>query len=195
MSSPPPYLHHGEVGDIELHFIPTQYQLADIFTKPLDKPTFKRLIVEVGYSGEIKAKGTLKMVFFLLGANPSVFVDKTKFARDGLKTSHTITGSNKDNNNAKKEASFDQDEFNTSLGFSSFHDATKEIKLEDLSKLVKDMDVDFIDLDSLDDDGPIMFKMKRRKNKVMLKRSMLKNIQKLKTLHYLHLQRLLGFKS
>ncbi|GKA10555.1 hypothetical protein Tco_0689988 [Tanacetum coccineum] len=32
-------------GDIELHFIPTQYQLADIFTKPLDEPTFKRLIV------------------------------------------------------------------------------------------------------------------------------------------------------
>ncbi|GKB00194.1 hypothetical protein Tco_0828187 [Tanacetum coccineum] len=25
-------------GDIELHFIPTQYQLADIFTKPLDEP-------------------------------------------------------------------------------------------------------------------------------------------------------------
>ncbi|GJS88345.1 hypothetical protein Tco_0770981 [Tanacetum coccineum] len=35
------------LGDIELHFIPTQYQLADIFTKPLDKPTFKRLIVEL----------------------------------------------------------------------------------------------------------------------------------------------------
>ncbi|GJT56860.1 retrovirus-related pol polyprotein from transposon TNT 1-94 [Tanacetum coccineum] len=34
--------------DIELHFIPTQYQLADIFTKPLDKLTFKRLIVELG---------------------------------------------------------------------------------------------------------------------------------------------------
>ncbi|GJV03198.1 retrovirus-related pol polyprotein from transposon TNT 1-94 [Tanacetum coccineum] len=28
-------------GDIELHFIPTQYQLAYIFTKPLDEPTFK----------------------------------------------------------------------------------------------------------------------------------------------------------
>nr|GEW08591.1 retrovirus-related Pol polyprotein from transposon TNT 1-94 [Tanacetum cinerariifolium] len=27
-------------GDIELHFIPTEYQLADIFTKPLDEPTF-----------------------------------------------------------------------------------------------------------------------------------------------------------
>ncbi|GKC43383.1 hypothetical protein Tco_1061105 [Tanacetum coccineum] len=35
-------------GDIELHFIPTQYQLANIFTKPLDEPTFRRLIVELG---------------------------------------------------------------------------------------------------------------------------------------------------
>ncbi|GJX35975.1 hypothetical protein Tco_0247532 [Tanacetum coccineum] len=36
--------------NIELHFIPTQYQLADIFTKPLDEPTFKRLIVELAES-------------------------------------------------------------------------------------------------------------------------------------------------
>ncbi|GJR40928.1 retrovirus-related pol polyprotein from transposon TNT 1-94 [Tanacetum coccineum] len=35
-------------GDIELYFIPTQYQLADIFTKPIDEPTFKRLICELG---------------------------------------------------------------------------------------------------------------------------------------------------
>ncbi|GJY11583.1 hypothetical protein Tco_0380892 [Tanacetum coccineum] len=35
-------------GDIELHFIPTQYQLADIFTKELDESTFRRLIVELG---------------------------------------------------------------------------------------------------------------------------------------------------
>ncbi|GJY83744.1 retrovirus-related pol polyprotein from transposon TNT 1-94 [Tanacetum coccineum] len=35
-------------GDIKLHFIPTQYQLANIFTKPLDEPTFKRLICELG---------------------------------------------------------------------------------------------------------------------------------------------------
>ncbi|GJX25306.1 retrovirus-related pol polyprotein from transposon TNT 1-94 [Tanacetum coccineum] len=34
-------------GDIELHFIHTQYQLVDIFTKPLDEPTFKRLIVKL----------------------------------------------------------------------------------------------------------------------------------------------------
>nr|GEZ01965.1 hypothetical protein [Tanacetum cinerariifolium] len=39
--------------DIELHFIPTQYQLADIFTKPLDEPTFKRLIVELGHDASV----------------------------------------------------------------------------------------------------------------------------------------------
>nr|GEX45750.1 hypothetical protein [Tanacetum cinerariifolium] len=35
-------------GDIELHFIPTGYQLADIFTKPLDVPTFTRLKAKLG---------------------------------------------------------------------------------------------------------------------------------------------------
>ncbi|GKC35135.1 hypothetical protein Tco_1047519, partial [Tanacetum coccineum] len=34
---------HIHIGDIELNFIPTEYQLADIFTKPLDEPTFTRL--------------------------------------------------------------------------------------------------------------------------------------------------------
>ncbi|GJZ44039.1 hypothetical protein Tco_0591294 [Tanacetum coccineum] len=32
----------------ELHFIPTEYQLVDIFTKPLDEPTFTRLKAELG---------------------------------------------------------------------------------------------------------------------------------------------------
>ncbi|GJU46358.1 hypothetical protein Tco_1203624 [Tanacetum coccineum] len=40
--------NHVLKGDIELYFIPTQYQLVDIFTKPLNEPTFKRLIVELG---------------------------------------------------------------------------------------------------------------------------------------------------
>ncbi|GJX66458.1 hypothetical protein Tco_0300801 [Tanacetum coccineum] len=35
-------------GDIELYFIPTEYQLADVFTKPLDEPTFTRLKAELG---------------------------------------------------------------------------------------------------------------------------------------------------
>nr|GEX91628.1 tRNA dimethylallyltransferase 9 [Tanacetum cinerariifolium] len=34
--------------DIECHFIPTQYQLADVFIKLLDKSSFKRLIDELG---------------------------------------------------------------------------------------------------------------------------------------------------
>nr|GEV46424.1 hypothetical protein [Tanacetum cinerariifolium] len=41
---------HVLKGDIELHFIPTQYQLVDIFTKPLKESTFKRLIVELDYA-------------------------------------------------------------------------------------------------------------------------------------------------
>ncbi|GJY54259.1 hypothetical protein Tco_0445923 [Tanacetum coccineum] len=49
-----------------------------------------------------------------------------------------------------------QDAFETSLDLSISDDATKKIKLEDLSKLVKDMDVDFMDLDSLEDDKPII---------------------------------------
>ncbi|GJZ14313.1 retrovirus-related pol polyprotein from transposon TNT 1-94 [Tanacetum coccineum] len=39
-------------GDVELHFIPTQYQLVDIFTKPLDETTFKRLITELANDPE-----------------------------------------------------------------------------------------------------------------------------------------------
>ncbi|GJY37250.1 retrovirus-related pol polyprotein from transposon TNT 1-94 [Tanacetum coccineum] len=35
-------------GDIELHFIPTDLQLADIFIKPLAKPSFTRLVAELG---------------------------------------------------------------------------------------------------------------------------------------------------
>ncbi|GKB56019.1 retrovirus-related pol polyprotein from transposon TNT 1-94 [Tanacetum coccineum] len=35
-------------GDIELHFVPTDMQLADIFTKPLAEPSFTRLVAELG---------------------------------------------------------------------------------------------------------------------------------------------------
>ncbi|GJX99853.1 retrovirus-related pol polyprotein from transposon TNT 1-94 [Tanacetum coccineum] len=36
-------------GDIELHFVPTDLQLADIFTKPLAEPSFTRLVAELGF--------------------------------------------------------------------------------------------------------------------------------------------------
>ncbi|GKE46659.1 hypothetical protein Tco_1477917, partial [Tanacetum coccineum] len=35
-------------GDIELHFVPTDLQLPDIFTKPLAEPNFTRLVAELG---------------------------------------------------------------------------------------------------------------------------------------------------
>ncbi|GJY30095.1 hypothetical protein Tco_0413590 [Tanacetum coccineum] len=39
---------HVLKGDIELHFAPTDLQLADIFTKQLAEPSFARLVAELG---------------------------------------------------------------------------------------------------------------------------------------------------
>ncbi|KAJ9553895.1 hypothetical protein OSB04_017940 [Centaurea solstitialis] len=39
---------HVMNGDVELHFIPTEYQLADLFTKPLDEKRSNQLISELG---------------------------------------------------------------------------------------------------------------------------------------------------
>jgi len=35
-------------GTIELHFVPTDEQLADIFTKPLTEATFTKLVTKLG---------------------------------------------------------------------------------------------------------------------------------------------------
>ncbi|GJV52316.1 retrovirus-related pol polyprotein from transposon TNT 1-94 [Tanacetum coccineum] len=40
-------IDHILKGDIELHFVPTDLQLADIFTKPLAEPSFTRLVAEL----------------------------------------------------------------------------------------------------------------------------------------------------
>ncbi|GJW72046.1 retrovirus-related pol polyprotein from transposon TNT 1-94 [Tanacetum coccineum] len=40
--------NHILKGDIELRFVPTDLQLADIFTKPLAEPSFTRLVTELG---------------------------------------------------------------------------------------------------------------------------------------------------
>ena len=34
-------------GTVELHFVPTEQQIADIFTKPLDESTFSKLVGEL----------------------------------------------------------------------------------------------------------------------------------------------------
>ena len=35
-------------GTIELHFVPSEEQIADIFTKPFDESTFTRLVRKLG---------------------------------------------------------------------------------------------------------------------------------------------------
>ena len=39
---------HVMNGDVELHFVPTEYQLADFFTKPLEETRFNLLIIALG---------------------------------------------------------------------------------------------------------------------------------------------------
>ncbi|KAJ9561698.1 hypothetical protein OSB04_006858 [Centaurea solstitialis] len=39
---------HVMNGDVDLHFVPTEYQLADLFTKPLDEKRFNQLTSELG---------------------------------------------------------------------------------------------------------------------------------------------------
>nr|GEU69779.1 hypothetical protein [Tanacetum cinerariifolium] len=104
---------------------------------------------------------TLKTMLHLLlkkraGTNPNILVDKTKSAGDGLETAHTKTRTDKDTNNAEKDASFDPNEFNTSPELTNSNDA-KEIKIEDLSKLVKNVGIKLTDLDSPKDDTPFTF--------------------------------------
>ena len=39
---------HVMNGNVELHFVPTDQQIADIFSKPLDESIFSRLVGELG---------------------------------------------------------------------------------------------------------------------------------------------------
>ncbi|KAJ9566325.1 hypothetical protein OSB04_002291 [Centaurea solstitialis] len=41
-------IDHVMNGDVELHFVPTEYQFADLFTKPFDEKRFNQLISELG---------------------------------------------------------------------------------------------------------------------------------------------------
>jgi hypothetical protein len=36
-------IYHQQKGDIEIAYVSTHYQLANIFTKPLDEKTFSKL--------------------------------------------------------------------------------------------------------------------------------------------------------
>ncbi|GKC15232.1 hypothetical protein Tco_1012014 [Tanacetum coccineum] len=69
------------------------------------------------------------------GSNPSVLVDKTKSAGDGLKTAHTDSGSNEE---------------------SRVDDISLKVKLEDLSDILKDTRSAFFTLDSPPDEPIIV---------------------------------------
>ncbi|KAL8091488.1 hypothetical protein AgCh_033921 [Apium graveolens] len=47
---------HVDEGTVELHFVPTDQQLADIFTKPLCVATFTRLVNELGMVSELSCE-------------------------------------------------------------------------------------------------------------------------------------------
>ncbi|GJT65958.1 hypothetical protein Tco_1017438 [Tanacetum coccineum] len=100
---------------------------------------------------------------------------KTQSAGDGLRTVQTGVETEKDANN--------EPEFDTSPEFISSDDVTGEIKLEDLSKLVKDVNIDTMELDSPKDD--LWFKMMRKK-KSMLNQQMKLKILQFQLLHFLN---------
>nr|GFC11163.1 hypothetical protein [Tanacetum cinerariifolium] len=70
-----------------------------------------------------------------VGSNPNVLVDKTKYALDGLKTTHT-------NSSTNEEYKAD--------------DISKKIKLEDLSEFLKDISSTFFTTDSPQDEPIII---------------------------------------
>ncbi|GKE13606.1 hypothetical protein Tco_1417157 [Tanacetum coccineum] len=87
------------------------------------------------------------------GTDPNVLVDKTQSINNGLKIVLTTPKmGNRANTIAKQidEASLEGDEF------TSYDEIFKEIKLEDLSKLVQKVKDDFIDLNSPEDDPIIV---------------------------------------
>ncbi|GJS05529.1 hypothetical protein Tco_0322037 [Tanacetum coccineum] len=72
------------------------------------------------------------------GSNPSVLVEKTKSARDGLKTAHTTSGANEE---------------------SGADDISQKVKLEDLSDILKDTRSAFFTHDSPTDEPIIISDM------------------------------------
>ncbi|GKF16638.1 hypothetical protein Tco_0061556, partial [Tanacetum coccineum] len=86
-------------------------------------------------------------------ANPQLSSEKTKSTSEELETVLTQPTTRKGASNIGKKI---KEDFNTSTDRSISEDTQKDIKLEDLSKLVLDVGVDFIDLDSPNDDEPII---------------------------------------
>nr|GEU42722.1 putative ribonuclease H-like domain-containing protein [Tanacetum cinerariifolium] len=127
-----------DAWDIELHFIPTQYQLVDIFAKPLDEPTFKILIVELENpsSHEITPKEEPVTLDKLESLNSFLLANQVEFIFDEI----TLTTNNEDDiihklNKKTKEKVVPHPSFfhlhsESALGHDASADFTAEADLE-----------------------------------------------------------------
>ncbi|GJT21637.1 retrovirus-related pol polyprotein from transposon TNT 1-94 [Tanacetum coccineum] len=112
-------------GDIELHFSPTDLQLADIFTKPLAEPSFTRLVAELVALLEHTDDLYHPMLSFLsiccigtaLTIQPfAIYVEyltESWYTAEVEETTKTITFSL---SSVEKPLSFTQDEFILAIG-------------------------------------------------------------------------------
>ncbi|GKB86358.1 hypothetical protein Tco_0958630 [Tanacetum coccineum] len=160
---------HALKGDIELHFIPTQYQLTDIFTKPLDEPTFKRLIFELenskvsfsiptgGIFGELRVntfRNAIGAHYLAYSgeyvALPSIDVDRQWFPTIRYEEEVSAKGT------LKKSLLPPRKRASSIARHVEEEEASKIIKLEDLAKLVSNVQPNFKDLDSPEDDHVII---------------------------------------
>ncbi|GJX35121.1 retrovirus-related pol polyprotein from transposon TNT 1-94 [Tanacetum coccineum] len=122
---------------------------SSMYVSPPSITIVRPWFATIGYRGEIGSKGTLKksclpsrwrllmaqIMHCLGGSNPSVLVDKIKSVGDGLKTSHTNSGANKE---------------------SKVDDILLKVKLKDLSDILKDTRSAFFTLDSSPDEPIIV---------------------------------------
>nr|GEW31117.1 retrovirus-related Pol polyprotein from transposon TNT 1-94 [Tanacetum cinerariifolium] len=140
-------------GDIELHFIPTQYQLADIFTKPLNESTFKRVIVELDKETQ-SSSAKDKSLSHPLPSTP-VVGEMHKEAQQVAGGPTSLGATSKER--AHPQLSSGIHTLTTSINEESrANEISKKIKLKDLSDLMKDTRSAFFTPDSLQDEPIII---------------------------------------
>ncbi|GJT51482.1 retrovirus-related pol polyprotein from transposon TNT 1-94 [Tanacetum coccineum] len=163
--------YHILKGDI----IPTQYQLADIFTKPLDEPTFKRLIVQLDVPVESQAPKTSSQTEKKTEASksktgqlnkenqsssakdksPSYPSASTLVVAEMHKEAQQAIGDPASLWATCEEGAHPQLSSGTNEELRS-DEISKKIKLEDLSKLMQDIRSAFFSPDSLKDEPIII---------------------------------------
>ncbi|GKB54524.1 retrovirus-related pol polyprotein from transposon TNT 1-94 [Tanacetum coccineum] len=103
-------------GDIELHFVPTDLQLADNFTKPLAEPSVTRLVAELGMLNIEKQ-----------GPNPSTLCNVCRIPK-GVLVYNTVEDQTKTITFLlswwDKPISFTQDEFVSAIDLPIYKDAS-----------------------------------------------------------------------